>query len=197
MVLRVNMTKKSMSEFIQISNFFKERYCDNQNIVVYPAFLKNINNKTSEFRACDYCTADDKVLFAKNMFYATKDKHILYPSNDFNECAIRNHNSWAFGPDGSVYKCWENIGVANNELGFIDDNGHIQITNKIMLAQYLYGADPLYDENCSECEYLPICFGRCPHERIQSMLGFSKLEPCAKGTDYLRDYLTTLIDELY
>lgn len=197
MTIRVNMTKKTMTDFKDVLDFFHNRYPNNPNITVHPAFLKNINNTTSESRACEFCSGNDKMKFAQTLFYQTKDKHVLYPDNNFNECAIRNHNSWAFGPDGSVYKCWENIGDVNNKIGFLDENGKIQITVPLRLAKYMYVADPLYDKHCTSCTYLPICFGMCPNERILSEEGDCAMENCAKRTKYLNKYISTLIDELY
>lgn len=194
--LRVNMDKHNMKDFYKIATFFKKRYPNNPNIYSYPAFLKNINNKTSKSKACNYCDIEDQINFSLSMFEKTFDKNYLYPKNGFNECAIRNRNSWAFGPDGSVYKCWENIGKVDYKVGFIDEDGKIQITDQPKLIRYFYGADPLYADDCKECFYLPICHGRCPHQRIQEELGSVERQPCMKDTKCINRYLEKLIENL-
>ena len=185
-----------MKDFYKIATFFKKRYPNNPNIYSYPAFLKNINNKTSKSNACNYCDIEDQIIFSLSMFEKTFDKNYLYPKNGFNECAIRNRNSWAFGPDGSVYKCWENIGKVDYKVGFIDEDGKIQITDQPKLIRYFYGADPLYADDCKECFYLPICHGRCPHQRIQEELGSVERQPCMKDTKCINRYLEKLIENL-
>jgi len=194
--LRVNMDKTSMDDFHRIATFFKERYPNNTNIYCYPAFLKNINNTSSKSNACNYCNIEDQICFSLSMFDKTSDKKYLYPKNEFNECAIRNRNSWAFGPDGSVYKCWENIGNVDHKVGVIDVDGNIQITDNEKLLRYYFGADPLYADDCKECFYLPICHGRCPHQRIQEESGVANRQSCMKDTNCINRYLEKLIENL-
>lgn len=194
--IRVNMDKNSMNDFYKISTFFKERYPNNTNINTYAAFLQNINNTTSQSKACHFCDMEDQISFSLSMFEKTSDKKYIYPQNRICECAIRNHNSWGFGPDGSVYKCWENIGNVKEKVGFIDDDGKIQITDRAKLMRYYYGADPLYAEDCSSCFYLPICHGRCPHHRIQEDCGMAERQHCIKDSQYINRYLDKLIETL-
>ena len=194
--IRVNMDKTNMHKFHEISTFFKERYPYNSNIFVYAAFLKNINNTTAKNKLCYYCDIEDQVDFSLSIFEKTLDKKYLYPQNGFYECAIRNHNSWAFGPDGSVYKCWENIGNTDNKIGFIDENGKIQISDEAKLIRYCFGADPLYDNDCKDCFYLPICHGKCPNQRILNELHLAKKQPCMKDTKCIDRYLESLISRL-
>lgn len=194
--LRVNMDKTNMNDFHKITVFFEERYPNNSNIHPYPAFLKNINNTSSKSKACNYCNIEDQICFSLTMFEKTLDKKYLYPRNEFNECAIRNRNSWAFGPDGSVYKCWENIGNVDYKVGFIDEDGKIQITNSAKLLRYHFGADPLYADDCKNCFYLPICHGKCPHQRIQEEIGTANRQSCMKDTNCINRYLEKLIEKL-
>ncbi len=194
MHIRVNMDNNTKDDFLNIVHFFYQRYPENQNIKPYAAFLKNIGNATPESCACDFSSGTDKMQFALDMFQKTNNKYFLYPQNNFSECAVRNHNSWAFGPDGSVYKCWENIGNRENKVGFIDENGYIQITDNLKLTRYMYGADPLCNEDCRGCFYLPICYGGCPHQRILEEFENAPIQQCAKDCGYIEQYITALIN---
>ena len=44
--------------------------------------------------------------------------------------------------------------------------------------------DPTFDEKCTECKYLPLCMGGCPHRRI------SNLEVCSEQKYILDEYLS-------
>lgn len=78
----------------------------------------------------------------------------------------------------------------------INEVGEIQITDQPKLIRYFYGADPLYADDCKECFYLPICHGRCPHQRIQEELGSVERQPCMKDTNCINRYLEKLIENL-
>lgn len=196
LMIRVNLDKNLKEDFHKIVNFFIQRYPNNTNIFPHAAFLKNICNTTHESRACHFCNEKDKSEFAVEMFQKTQNKSFLYPDNNFCECAIRNQNSWAFGSDGSVYKCWENIGNNEDKVGFINEDGEIQITDWAKLNRFLYGADPLNNANCKECFYLPICYGGCPHQRILEEFENIPEEKCAKYCDYMDHYLKEYINSL-
>lgn len=47
-----------------------------------------------------------------------------------------------------------------------------------------------------ECFYLPICHGRCPHQRIQEELGSVERQPCMKDTKCINRYLEKIIENL-
>ena len=193
LILRVNLNRQLKDKFLEIAFFFLNRYPNNHNIFPHPAFLKNICNTTNQSQACMFCDGTEKMEFSIDLFHKTGNKEFLYPSNHFGECAIRNENSWAFGPDGSVYKCWENIGKKEAKIGFLNAKGEIMINDYPRLLRYLYGADPLNHEDCKKCFYLPICYGGCPHQRILEEYGDAPIEPCAKDNDYIERYLTEII----
>ena len=86
--------------------------------------------------------------------------------------------------------------TVDEKVGYIDEDGKIQITNQPKLIRYFYGADPLYADDCKECFYLPICHGRCPHQRIQEELGSVERQPCMKDTKCINRYLEKLIENL-
>ncbi|MBO4738398.1 MAG: SPASM domain-containing protein [Bacteroidales bacterium] len=192
--IRVNIEKNIKNKFLDIASFFIKRYPNNYNILPYPAFLKNICNTTKQSQACMFCDTAEKMEFSIDLFHKTGNKDFLYPGNAFSECAVRNENSWAFGPDGSVYKCWENIGNKSTKIGHLNEKGEIIIDNYPRLLRYLYGADPLSHKDCKQCFYLPICFGGCPHQRILEEFENAPVEPCAKDNGYIERYLTEIIN---
>ncbi len=193
-VIRVNMDKYLKDKFVDVSRFFTNRYPKAMNLAVVPAFLENICNTTSKTRACDFCNGIERRQFYIDLAKKTGDKRFLYPGNKFTECAIRNANSWTFGPDGTVYKCWENIGNKDAKIGKIDEQGAIRIEDTSRLLRYFYGADPLNSEKCRDCFYLPICYGGCPHKRILQEYEKQPMLPCWKDNDYIEEYLNEFIN---
>ncbi len=62
----------------------------------------------------------------------------LYPRSERNECAIRNRNSIVIGPEGELYKCWNDVGDTSKVFGHLGSS----ISNEKLLLRYLVGSDP-------------------------------------------------------
>lgn len=189
LLLRLNISRQNKEQFLDVFHFFRNRY-PNKAIHVVPAFLKSANDNTS--RCKSNCFASKKEIMDFNSF-AYKNLHnssFIYPSDGFHECAIRNHNSWAFAPDGSVYKCWEVIGDKENIVGKIQKDGTIEITSPVLMHRYHYGADPLSNAACQKCAIFPVCMGGCPQRRIYKEFQGSKENVCS-------NFKKSLIDNLH
>ncbi|MFV0501305.1 MAG: radical SAM protein [Bacteroidales bacterium] len=185
MGIRMNIDSENINEYDKIHSFFEERYKNNKNITINPAFIidttKGKNTTTIKNR-------NSKIEFNKLLTEKFNSTKYIYPSNNFDECAIRNFNAWAIDAKGDVYKCWEIIGNKEYKVGELTDRG-IKILNKTLLNRYLHGSDPLRDKKCSNCISLPICGGGCPHKRIENDFNnkeFSVSPYCDNGLD---DYL--------
>lgn len=191
--IRVNLDKNNLDEYKNISDYIHQRYRSN-NIQVYPAFLsKNIQNEKLHRASC-FCSPEEKVAFTTLQYKLTGDIKLIYPENRFNECAIRSVNSIAIDPSGKVYKCWEIIGDKKYSFGHLDNDGNVIVTHPEILNRYLYGADPLSDSECQQCAYYPICFGGCPHVRIERMLHRTDKDPCSNYKAYFETYVKAIID---
>jgi uncharacterized protein len=101
-----------------------------------------------------------------------KEVHdLFYPRNEIFECFVRNYWGIVVGPDGSVYKCWEELGESQYKLGTINDLAFLSSKRQL---EYLYLSDQFTNKSCSICNILPICkacpkdfidktsFGKCP-----------------------------------
>lgn len=177
----IKITKKIT---MKRKSFFRNRY-SNKNISVVPAFI--IETTKSCMESC-ISNQQEKLEFYKDLSKKTSSKDLIYPSNNVEECAIRNLNSWVIDSKGDAYKCWEIIGNNKYKVGYIDENG-MHITNQKILNRYLYGADPLEDNKCRKCQLLPICSGGCPHKRIENKFYHKQFKVCTRFLDCLDDYL--------
>ncbi|MDE5900194.1 MAG: SPASM domain-containing protein [Muribaculaceae bacterium] len=110
----------------------------------------------------------------------------FYPLPFKSECSIRNRNSIVIGPNGELYKCWQDVGIEDKIYGYIDG----RVTNEKVLLEYLMDADPLDDEECRECLLFPICSGGCPYARIKAQRDSKFSKPCPLYKDKLIDFLT-------
>lgn len=77
-----------------------------------------------------------------------------------NFCGADQNNSFVIGADGSIYKCWDDIGRMEGVVGTLKEGIK---RNSLLLSYMLY--DPTEDPECKVCKYLPLCMGGCPHFR--------------------------------
>lgn len=194
--IRVNIDNHNKQEFLPLYEYLaKEIPNFGKNVFVSPAFIAD-----SPTKGCDkneICVLSRKQisdfvvrLQKKHQFYHP----LLYPSNILYECPVRNDNSWVICPDGSLFKCWEVVGIEDFKIGHLDENGEIVVTNESLLFQYMEGADPLSDKNCINCKTYPICGGGCVHARIMKKYHKAKVNPCAYAKNYLEKFLSAYYD---
>ena len=72
------------------------------------------------------------------------DFSMVFPRSERYECAISNRNALVIGPEGELYKCWNDVGNKSKIIGNIDG----KITNEALLPRYLVAADPFEDPKC-------------------------------------------------
>lgn len=104
----------------------------------------------------------------------------IYPSTRRMNCAAVGDNSVVFGPDGLMYKCGLDVGVAERAFDALvprapeapaasrEDRRSsplvvLKETPAVGSKAHPYHAyDPYTHDRCSQCQYLPICMGGCP-----------------------------------
>lgn len=179
-IIRVNVDKDNEEEFIDVWNFFKS--LNLPNIVVYPGFT---TDKTGENRSECMFDNNASAKFLMELYY----KYgiyipVFYPPAYINSCVVRNPNAVVIGPEGELYKCWNDVGNSDRIYGYLDG----RITNENILYEYLTYADQFNDKECLECRFLPACSGGCPYERIISKKK-GLPQPCPMIKDNTDDFL--------
>lgn len=159
--IRVNIDSDNMDKFIYVFDYFyRKRYT---NINVTPGFVEDQAGDNS----CAFNSVE-KLGFLVGLFRKHgMDFNSFYPSYKFSECSIRNPNVAVIGPEGEIYKCWNDVGKQDRVVGDIWG----KVSNERLLLQYLAGADPYDDAQCRECVLLPVCSGGCPYQRIMQQAG--------------------------
>ncbi len=86
---------------------------------------------------------------------------IRVPRANPGNCGAVAFNSYVVDPRGDLYKCWNNIGREELKVGTLKEGPRFERN----LVRWL-AFDPFLDEECRECEMLPICMGGCPYVRV-------------------------------
>lgn len=95
-----------------------------------------------------------------------------YPYPKHNICQADNDRALIIAADGSLYKCWMDIGREDRCVGNIATE---EIHNEEILHHYLVH-DATEQQECAKCKYLPVCMGGCPHDRMEKKEGCTSLK---------------------
>ena len=193
----IKLFKEMKLQHIQITLDGLKRYKSNPLIGIYPAFITSTSSKSSS--SCSLLfNRQEKSEFIQQLYY---DRGIVtnlcgYPDSSFTECSIRNKHTFTIDPEGYLYKCWEIIGDQKYAIAKLDSEGTIQSIDQKILNRYLYAADPLEDKTCSKCPYLPICFGGCPHKRIENIFKDKHYDTCTYLKGSLKEFIKIHLSQI-
>lgn len=76
-------------------------------------------------------------------------------------CMAVSHATAVVGPDGALWKCPEDIGLAERSYGSVFDD-EVNPSNLVPWLTY----DWFAHRECEGCSVLPQCAGGCPHRRL-------------------------------
>ncbi|MDO5017665.1 MAG: radical SAM protein [Lagierella massiliensis] len=184
--IRINVDKDNINYISNLIGELKSLDVHNK-LFLYIGKVENYQNIYDE----GVCFNDrefymEQVKFSKSYFEdSLRD---IYPSVKSNFCCADNESSLIIGYDGSVYKCWSDIGEEKKIVGEIKDEGL-----RIYKTKYYYDLltfNPTKELYCSSCKYLPICMGGCPYERINAE------KQCMKEKMNLESYIKELSLEI-
>lgn len=181
--VRVNIDNTNKDEFITLESFIMERL-KSENVTVYPGFVHDSKSCLSPSSCA--LNVNEQGKFFIDKFKEGFKKFYFYPSHSDKECMARNINSYVIDSSGDVYKCMEVIGRKEKVVFNVNKQN---IINDSLLIKYLTGLDPLTDNNCISCGFLPICEGGCPQQRIDEEYYIDKSNYCTEIKEHLKEYI--------
>ena len=153
--IRINVDKTNINEATEIFDWL-ERYGLKGRVGYYLAPVDDING------VCNNHICMERPQYAKEeiAFYKEGIKRgFMYqgvkPSN-YGVCGAISLNSFVIGPDGALYKCWNDIGYSERSIGNLEKG--IKLTNKFV--EWL-SYDVVKDQECKDCAFFPVCYGGC------------------------------------
>lgn len=158
-ILRINITRNNKSSIENLIYSLKDNnildfaqyyfakiddYEDTsfQNVLTEKEFINLSNKHLSKLNIVD----EDKI-------------NMLYPSLIKSFCVNDRINDFVISPNGTLYKCWEDIGLEHS-IGNINNIEEIT-NNRTSLSEFEleYIKSPLTNVKCADCSLLPICMG--------------------------------------
>jgi len=191
--IRVNLDQTNLSSFFDIRKYLLKRF-DGKNLYVYAGHVDTSPDHRYD-KNCNLC-AEEWTEFTVEQFRHLKispGKGIYPLGTIFNICSANTRNSFVIGPEGELYKCWEDVGNKRMVVGSIFQDDHI--SNAELVALYSIGTDPYLDKECLECKIFPICGGGCANRRLRAKhFNEDGLKYCSLYKDNIVKYLMEYYD---
>ena len=183
--VRVNVNRKNSQDYHTVYNMF--RNVKISNISVYPGYIRE---DASDGCSMCYDSYDGESCyeFKKDML-ARGIKTDLYPGKQsVRGCIINSLNGYIIGPEGEIYKCWNDVGHKDRIVSRIDDTSS---GDKVSLFRYLNEVSPFDNAECRECKVFPICSGGCGSYRYRNLFENGHFDLCTyyKNRGILEDAL--------
>lgn len=188
--IRVNVDPSNRQEYAYVHNFIRERYPEHfgKKVSVYPGFVhsESANPDTSCF-----FDSNDKGQFLADIYREYGINALsAFPHMVMGGCTMTKRNAYVVGPEGELYKCWDDVGNPDFAIGSI----HSFLNwNMPLVAEGMIGASFLEDAACQECFYFPICDGGCPKMRLLNKRDGGRRDVCS----YFKNHIKTLLELHY
>lgn len=160
-VIRINIDKSNKDDTHQLLNYIGKEGLDLTNCHIDFGIVRGLANACAAYSS--HCLMEDEIgpaLFELwNYAEAQGFKYNIRPLRKWMYCGLYGDNQFTITPDCDVYKCWEHTGQKEHLMGTLDSDGNMR---NIQYAFYDWMAhDPLKNEECKKCIYLPCCGGGC------------------------------------
>lgn len=187
--VRVNIDGRNDEEFADVYNTIRLRYPRDfgRRITVYPGFVKGDDHPDA---SCFFEPKEQGEFISKMVKEHRISPLPIFPQKGVPGCTLTRRNAFVVGPDGELYKCWDDVGLEEKVVGHIDRFNDWNIS---LLAEGMTGCSYLDSEECRECYYFPICNGGCHRIRQKNLYTDKPHSPCS----YFRDNLEELLELHY
>jgi uncharacterized protein len=182
--IRMNLDNDNVDSFFATYQELNERFSGSK-VVIYPAFVRDYTDSCNS--NCKILDRNDKAAFYAKLGEKYKGSVNYSPKASFGGCGTTRMNYYVIGPEGELYKCWNDLGDAKEIVGYIDKDN---FTNYELLTKYIAGPTAMDDEECIKCKIFPICEGGCIWVRHKNMFE-------GKKYDYLCDVRKDNYEEIF
>lgn len=163
--VRVNVDKSNEKEVKKLYDFFTNKEDFGENVRIYFAQVKKISDSCSinSHQCFSNKEFSDLELDLQDRINNNSDSKgtFNYPNSKILPCSALQLHSFVIDPDGNLYKCWEEIGLADKSVGSIFEG--FKLNSRAV--QWLNLRLP---KECSICKIRPICQSGCAYGRMEN-----------------------------
>jgi len=187
--VRCNLTERNKQDFHGLKKLVEEiaRQSGNK--------LKCYCHPMDDLITADRAALHEKIV-DKNDFMEFRDsseRFLSIGSYDLCYCGANRNSFFVVAPDGNLFKCWNDITVPSMRVAnLLEDKRPFlaQLRNEVG-KMYLDVTSIMDNEECRECQLLPVCKGGCPHRRC-----VVKSKNCLKESiNWLDEYIVKQFEQ--
>ncbi len=183
--IRVNVDRQNSSQYAALHSYLTDKFAGKK-FYVYPGRVNTAQDHSyDQNRIFSPAQWSDFIIGLAHSDGIFPRKGWFPEGNPCFTCVAKKSKGFVIGPSGELYKCGEDVGRQEMEIGNIWNDE--PISNPALKAQYSMKTDPFLDAECLECEVLPICGGGCPNRRLRAKQ-FNE-----KGLEFCSVYKSNLI----
>ena len=187
--VRVNINRKNYMDFVELYKRYNSPETPT-NISVYPGIIRE---ETSD--SCSLCVNSYKNGELFRLYKIFKEHGVfvnLFPRHKAKGCMMQKLNSNIIGPEGEIYKCWNDVNSSNKIVGNISS---LDKEPASLFYNYVNSTVP-FEDKCKDCLQFPICDGGCGFHRFRNKFEGCSFDICnVYGTlEELEDALLTSLD---
>ncbi len=156
--IRVNIDKQNMEAYSDV----KMELFGMKNVWIYPAIV--VEEPTQDEIQKNKCySIDEYDMFHQMMYrkYCFKPTYEGLFKKGVCSCMAEHDNSCVIDHKGYIYKCVNDVGHPEWAIGNVLSETNFRVPR--VVSKYL-GRDPVSENPCNSCKFLPLCFGGCVYE---------------------------------
>lgn len=161
--VRVNVDKNNYKDYEEAVRVFAG--LDLKNIQVYPGMIRLENREMTHCIEPAFGRWEIAELHYQQLVNSNREKELYPQIVHTKNCSANRVNSYIVGPEGEIYKCWNDVSNKNAVVGNITKN---EITNQQLYYRYHSSCMCFNDPECAKCFYLPICNGKCSWYQLKN-----------------------------
>lgn len=183
--IRMNVDKKNVSQVDSLLEYiYSMPFKDYVFFYIAGVYDKEDRNFDTTLSQAEFIDVYRKYLRKLKEFSTYDNYELYYPKLISAACGCEQIATFVIDADGSLYKCWEEIGQSSAKIGNVKDMD--SNSNNEWLYKYLID-DPTQKEKCHSCKILPNCMGGgCPHRVKKSNF---KIDCEAKRNEHIASIL--------
>ncbi len=119
----------------------------------------------------------DLLVYLLDRYLENMDKIEVRNINDYARCVLTGRgtvctfvdcmeNTFAVGPDGSIYPCYRFVGMPEYVMGHVRDHPTIEDLANSEAAVRMRSFKEFVDRECKGCKHIRYCRGGCPYNAI-------------------------------
>lgn len=183
--IRVNIDTTNVDDYYYLYKSLSERWRDNR-LFVYPAFVRDYTQSCASTCGSNLLDRKKRVEFYTELADKYGVNVGFYPEHHVGGCGATNVNYYVVGPEGELYKCWNDIGLKNRIVGYLDSD---EVPNQDVLIRYMVGPSMFEDPACQTCNLFPVCDGGCQWLRLKNVYEGGGFDLCTNRKGNLELFL--------